>query len=51
MREQFYIASYNHLINKQISAKFYYQKVKNTTFDKFFRCIAYLGFNRRNYQN
>ena len=23
----------------------HYQKVKNTTFNKFFRCILYLGFN------
>ena len=29
----------------QISATFHYQKVKNTKFNEFFRCMAYLGFN------
>ena len=44
MREQ--RAPYNHLIKKnKISATFHYQKVKNTTFDEFFRCTAYLVFN------
>ena len=44
MRDQFLTAPYNHLI-KQINYLQHYQKVKNTTFDKFFRCMAYLGFN------
>ena len=41
MQEQFLSVSYNHLIKKLISATFHYQKVKNTTFDEFFRCIRY----------
>ena len=28
-----------------MSVTFNYQKVKNTTFDEFFRCMAHLGFN------
>ena len=45
MREQFKRALYNHLIKKlNIPATFHYQKVKNTTFNKFFQCIQYLGF-------
>ena len=33
---------YNHLIK---NLNIHYQKVKNTKFDEFFRCMAYLGFN------
>ena len=44
MREQFYRAQYNYLIkNNYIYATFHYHKVKITTFDEFFRCMAYLG--------
>ena len=39
MREQFERAPFNHLLKKKISATFHYQKVKNTTFNKLFRCI------------
>ena len=41
MLEEFKRVSYNHLIKNTISATFHYQKVKNTTFDEFFRCIRY----------
>ena len=52
MREQFNRAPYNHLFKKIyiLSATFHYQIVKNTTFDEFFRCMAYLGFNCRKAQ-
>ena len=45
MREQFQRVPYNYLIKKLNICNIPFQKVKNTTFDEFFRCIRYLGFH------